>query len=133
MNLRIVDYIILSVIVIGLIVCVVLSCSSFIRAKNLKKEITRIFQKNVWLNFIEHIDKFVYVDIYEFSPNMFCHEWKYGNYRILVWVDKENRKIPTSSIHTNNDVVLSSFNQKRSKEMARKLIHKLWKENKKAW
>jgi len=108
---------------------------SSIQIKNLNHESEKLFEKTIWMNFIEHINDFKYIGKSEYNTNKICHCWYYGNYEIIVWIDKETRKIPFTSIHTinNGDCVLSNFNRVRSKEMARKLIYNLWKENIRVW
>ena len=108
---------------------------SSIQIKKLNYEGKKLLDSTTWMNFIEHINDFEYIRKCEYKTNKIVHTWYYGNYEINVWIDKETRKIPYTSIHTINsgDCVLSSFNRVRSKEMARKLIHKLWKEKKNVW
>lgn len=117
-------------------VAIIVSIIMMIIINDLKHKEINLYNKKHWINFIEQIDNFIYLGSCEFKPNNICHEWVYGKYRILVWLDKEKRNIPMTSIHTistTNNCVLSSFNTYRSKEMAQKLLHKLWKENKKVW
>lgn len=108
---------------------------SSIQIKKLDYEAKKLFESTTWMNFIEHINDFTYIRKCEYETNKIVHTWYYGNYEINVWIDKENREIPFTSIHTINsgDCVLSSFNRVRSKEMARKLIHNLWKEKIRVW
>ena len=108
---------------------------SSIQIKKLSYEGKKLFDSTTWMNFIEHINDFTYIGKTEYKTNKICHCWYYGNYEIIVWINKETREIPFTSIHTINsgDCVLSSFNRVRSKEMARKLIYNLWKENIRVW
>ena len=113
---------------------------SSIQIKKLNHESEKLFDKTIWKGFIKHINDFKYIGKSEigkseYDTNKICHSWYYGNYEIIVWIDKSTREIPFASIHTINsgDCVLSSFNRVKSKEMARKLIHNLWKEKKNVW
>ena len=108
---------------------------SSIQIKNLNRESEKLYDKTIWKNFIKHINDFKYIGKSEYNTNKVCHSWYYGNYEIIVWIDKSTREIPFTSIHTINsgDCVLSSFNRVKSKEMARKLIYNLWKENIRVW
>lgn len=127
----------ISVIILGTFILFAVSMIivTSIQIKKLNYEGKKLFDNTIWMNFIEHINDFKYIGKTEYKTNKICHSWYYGNYEIIVWIDKETRKIPYTSIHTINssDCALSSLNRVRSEEMARKLIHNLWKENIRVW
>ena len=100
----------------------------------------------VWSWLIADVDKFVYKGWCEFKKDKIAHEWDYGHYTIIVWVDADNKKrIPDASVHTHGyyfdgekideagDCVISSFNLYRSKHLASILLRGLWAKNMKIY
>lgn len=97
------------------------------------------YQDKVWSWFIENADKFTFVEKVEYKPNEWAYCWRYGHYDINVWI-KDRTKPATTSVHTDGyyfdgdkisragDCVLCGFNHYRSKELARLLMMRYYKE-----
>ena len=113
----------------ALVSSIIVLVVSSVNIHKLNKDAEALFDNKLWLNFISNIDKFTFVEKFEYNKNghNWVYKWKYGNYDINVWVKNNRKDVPYASIHTDSgECVLCSFNEKRSEEMARKLLHLLW-------
>lgn len=118
---------------IGLIVCK-------IQIKNLNNRTKyKPYQDKVWACFVENAGKFKFVEKIEYKPNDWAYVWKYGHYVINVWISDRNKPAHTSvhtdgyyfdgnRISTAGECVLCGFNYYRSKELARLLMMRYYKE-----
>ena len=140
-------YFLIGVVLVGIIAC---SIVYFVCKKHIRDIEDRTKYKpyldNVWSWLIADVDKFVYKGWCEFKKDKIAHEWIYGHYIIMVWVDADNKKhIPDASVHTQGyyfdgekideagDCVISSFNQYRSRHLASILLRGLWAKNMKIY
>ena len=104
----------------------------FDRTKN------KSYQDKVWSWFIENADKFVYNNYVEYKDGKLAHEWNYGHYHIIVWLNKDGKGGVSSSVVTDGyhfdgdkisragECVLCGFNDYRSKQLASILLRGLW-------
>ena len=118
---------------IGLAVCQIKIKNLYDRTKY------KPYLDKVWACFVENADKFKFIDKIEFRPNEWAYTWEYGHYRIVVWI-KDRTEPAYSSIHTDGYdfeddrintsgvCVLCGFNYYRSKELARLLMMRYYKE-----
>ena len=105
---------------VGVIMIVVLS----FQIKRQKKHIVSLFQNDIWESFIENADKFTYNHNTQYDNGKTAYVWHYGGYKIIVWYNSG-----TCSIHSANECVLSTFNKKKSHELAKILMMRYWHEN----
>ena len=124
---------------IGLIVCTI---GLIINKKEMKDLYDRTKYKpyldKVWSWFIEDADKFVYKGWCEFKEGRLAHEWDYGHYHIIVWLNKDGKGGVSSSVFTDGyhfdgdkisgagECVLCGFNDYRSTQLASILLRGLW-------
>lgn len=118
---------------IGLVVCQIKIKNLYDRTKY------KPYLDKVWACFVENADKFKFIEKVEFRPNEWAYSWEYGHYRIEVWI-KDRTKPAITSVHTDGyyfdgdriskagESVLCGFNDYRSKELARLLMHRYYKE-----
>lgn len=140
MNAEIFAYILLGICGIGMLVSIIML---FIANKQIRDMEDRTkykpYQDKVWACFVENASKFKFVEKVEFKPNQWAYCWRYGHYDINVWI-KDRTKPATTSVHTDGyyfdgdkislagECVLCGFNYYRSKELARLLMHRYYKE-----
>lgn len=112
-------FVIICLLLVGLIVSIVgLIISKKINRKY-ENEIKKIKRDNLWDALICDCDKCEFVK----ELNMY-DEWKYGEYRVLVWKPKTlNKSIEEylATLHYKKHCVLSYFNRTKSEILAENL------------
>ena len=129
--------IVIAVLVFFLIIGLVEILKSNKKVKDWEKQIKDLYQTKLWNSFISEAKNMHFLHWSKMNNTQdrvnIVYVFSYGKYCINVWCNTNRLVVPYASVHTNpdttnGDCVLCSFNERKSKDLARILLNQIKEE-----